>query len=110
MNSKILIGIFYPNGDYWFDVKEYFDYLKSIHKISDSKVFQRQYKYNSKSQLNTDHTPFVPGEHIAIYYTSKDHLMRYESSSIPVETTSVGYHDIISYIRNKKLECLGIKI
>jgi hypothetical protein len=79
-------------------IKEYFNSIKN--SLPYNCKFDSAYKYNNQTNHNTDEEPLNNTDNIVVYYTCGRDNKR---SSFKISNSTV-----ISYLRNKKLEQLGI--
>jgi len=79
-------------------IENYFDSIK--HNLPANSKFTKAYKYNL-SNSSTDDLPLSANDKIVVYYSVSDKDKWGSSFSISNST-------IITYLRNKKLDQLGI--
>lgn len=79
-------------------IKEYFNSIKN--SLPHNCKFDTAYKYNNQTNHNTDEEPLNNTDNIVVYYTCGRDDKR---SSFKISNSTV-----ITYLRNKKLEQLGI--
>jgi hypothetical protein len=79
-------------------IKEYFNSIKN--SLPHNSNFECAYKYNNQTNHNKDEEPLSNNDNIVIYYTCGIDNKR---SSFKISNST-----IITYLRNKKLEQLGI--
>ena len=79
-------------------IEIYFYSIKNI--LPANSVFTSAYKYNNQTNHNTDDEPLINTDNIVVYYECGIDKKR---SSFKISNST-----IITYLRNKKLEQLGI--
>lgn len=79
-------------------IENYFNSIKN--NLPTNSVFKSAYKYDCKNHINTDDEPLSINDDIVVYY---DTGSEYSNSSFKISNST-----IITHLRNKKLDELGI--
>lgn len=79
-------------------IENYFNSIKN--NLPTNSVFVSAYKYNAKTNHNTDDEPLSVNDDIIVYYDTGSVS---SNSSFKISNST-----IITYLRNKKLDELGI--